>query len=268
MKRQHRIAVTVAAFTLLLFAAQPAAAQRAPAASAAGPAVPLGSRVPRWDAAPMAGEREAERIMRSFANCVVRTKSAQAAALLRTMPETAEQLGILNALVGRESACLTARQMRISKTLLRGAIAEALVTRAPFAAAPLPEAARVEDFGAYSARMTAADMDEVTAEDGANLVGRWLAECVAAEHPELIRTVLASGYGSDAERRALRAAQPAFSSCLLEGQARTVDRLTMRGLLAEALYRRLAMRLAAAASPLNIDRVGAIADAPPIASAG
>ena len=202
------------------------------------PVTPLGSRIPRWNSPPMASEREAVDVMRRFASCIVRTQRTRAERLLRTLPQSTDQVAVVRELVGRPTECLSARSMRLSEILFRGAIAEVFLRETVLTgltADPQPPG----DYRAFAARLEAADVNGVDDEDRAAIVGRWLGQCVASERPDLIRDVLEVSPGSRDEQQALRAAETALSGCLLQGQVLNVHQLTMRALLAEALYARL-----------------------------
>jgi hypothetical protein len=220
-----------------------AAALLAPAALAQPepeeePEVPLGSRIPRWDARQMASEREAVQVLHRFANCMVRSHAEAAATLLATAPESEAQRAAGQALIGRRNACLWARSMRLKYSLFRGAVAEAFLDRQPDSMALIQAQPSVEEFDAFSARLAAVDQDGLDEDDRALIVGRWVSYCMANEHPELIKALLGTRPSSGGEQQALTASQGAISACLLEGQALRVDRLTIRALFAEALYHR------------------------------
>ncbi|HEV2080383.1 MAG TPA: hypothetical protein VGR19_10880 [Allosphingosinicella sp.] len=127
--------------------------------------------------------------------------------------------------------------------IFRGALAEGLLKRDRVLDEPVVTAAEPEEFSTFAQRLTAADTDGLDDEDKALLVGRWVAHCLAQEHPEATRSILATRPLSREEERALRGSDPTLSACLLHGQVLKVDRLSFRALLAEAYYHRTAAAL-------------------------
>jgi hypothetical protein len=64
-----------------------------------------------------------------------------------------------------------------------------------------------------------------------------LSECAVAAQPGQVRDLLATELGSQGEGEAFRALSPALSSCFDSGMSFNTDRPTLRGMLAESLYR-------------------------------
>jgi hypothetical protein len=200
--------------------------------------VPAGSRIPRWEENRLADYRDSVRILREFARCIIRRDPEGAARLMETTPESDEQRDAVAALIGPHDSCLYARSMRVSVVLFRGAAAERFLRLQDPPVTVLPSPAQLEDYAAFSSRLAAVDSDGLDDDDRANIVGRWLARCIAHERPDVIRAVLATRSMSEEEQEALNAAELVFSACLMEGQTLNVHQLTIRGLLAEALYHR------------------------------
>jgi len=236
-----RLAAACAA--MLACAAGPgAASQPQPERAIGAPEadVPLGSRIPRWREVPLAGEREAAAVLRSFGRCIVRTQRSRAEALVRSAPDSAEMSRLSVQLVGRPTRCLSARRMSLTSALFRGALAEALLAQPDLAGLAVAPAPAPENFDAFAALAISADVDGLDEEDRALLVGRWMATCIAHQQPEIIRRLLATSGMAAEERRLLAASEAAFNNCLDSGQVLRVDQLTLRAVLAEALYLRLA----------------------------
>jgi len=185
-------------------------------------------------------ERHAIGVLHKFAKCIAKTKTVQAQALLATLPESAEQFRLVREIVGQESSCLRdAREMRLKPSLFRGAIAEALYNlNAIVGSPPLSPSVPRNTFESLTARLAAADVDGLDVEDRALLVGRWLAYCSVHEDPGAVDGLMATAPGSVKEGEGLRGFAELFSRCLIQGQTLQVDQLTMRALLAEALYAR------------------------------
>jgi hypothetical protein len=127
--------------------------------------------------------------------------------------------------------------MTMPPHLFRGALAEALLKRSGRIDHPAPAPSTAEDFGTFEERLKAAPKG-VDEEDQAMTVGRWLAHCIAREHPEVTRTILLTRMSSRREGQALTGTRSAFSACLRERQVLQVHRLSLRAVLAEAYYHR------------------------------
>jgi len=118
-----------------------------------------------------------------------------------------------------------------SSALLRAAIAEALY-ESRFATV---QAARSPEVPVASFLQVAA---ATTRPDAAGLVPAYaMAQCTAARHPEPIRALLATEPGTPAEAAALTALNPAFVSCVTGSLTLNMDMKTLRGVLAESLFR-------------------------------
>jgi hypothetical protein len=190
-------------------------------------------------------QRDATKVMHQFADCISKKMPTKVRALLATMPDSDDQSRLVKSLVGDPSSCLeNASKMRLTSTLFRGALAEALLKNDPVIVqrtAVLLSSPPSQSFDRLTAALANSEPSTcLNDEDRATLVGRWVAYCSVHENPLPIRALLATEAGSAAEAEALRALESTFSHCLLKGQTLTVDRLTMRALLAEALYNRVA----------------------------
>lgn len=179
------------------------------------------------------------RVLRTFAECVVATKPERAADLIRSLPESQEQAVAARAIIGRESRCIAIDRMALSATLFRGAIAEALMAAPHVSWRTVGATPHPDTFDTFYARLQAADVDGLDEKEIALVTARWFARCVAREQPVFVRSLLRTEPFSERESALLGEAGVAFSSCLPQGRTLTVNRLTMRGLLAEALYLRL-----------------------------
>ena len=227
----------------LLFAALPASAQYG---SAPPPAPP--PTMPRGDSAQNAPAGPATPAqLHAGAACVVARNSNAGDALLATAPySTAERQQAVR-LLGEMQRCTRPRQTFTSTAvMIRGAFAEA-VYEARFTA---PQAARTP---ALAARPLLQPSEVVSGIDAAALVsGYALAECAAAQHPELVVAFLQTEPGSDAAQAAMTALNPTFVGCVTgpPGTRISLDGRTIRGTLAEELYRWSVVQRDGPTSPL------------------
>ena len=177
--------------------------------------------------------------------CVVGHEAEGARALLATTPFSPEERDHAARLLRAAERCLRLRsQLATSALMFRGAVAEALYESA-FA---LPPAARnpAAAAAAYyqSATLTArADAPQLTTHFE-------LAQCAAPGHGDLVRALLATEPGTDAEMAALTALYPVFASCVRAGTQLRVDRGVIRAFVAEALYRWSVVQRDGPTSPL------------------
>lgn len=177
------------------------------------------------------------------ATCVIGHNAAAGDPLFATVPFTAgerqQAVRILNDL----RRCAHRPGMTSSAILIRGAVAEAAV-EARFAA---PQAARSPEVA--TAPLLRVDL-ATTIHDAASLAPAFaLAECTARQRPELVRALLATVPASDAAGAAFTALNPAFVGCVAPGAQLNVDARTLRGLLAEDLYRWSVVQRDGPASP-------------------
>jgi len=223
MIRQARL-IAIALASLL---SVPAAAQYGPPAPRQD--VPQGNTTP----APQAPATAAPRadVLRA-AVCVAGRDSGAADALLATAPYSNDERTRAVQLLRTAERCLRLRSpIATSALLFRGAIAETLYeTRFAQPAAARTPAALASPF------FRAAD---VTGRDDAALLATSfdLAQCAAPRQPDLVRALLATEPGSEAETAALTALYPGFGACVPTGTQLRVDRGGVRAMLAESLYR-------------------------------
>jgi hypothetical protein len=224
---------------LLLVSLSLAAAPPAPPAPATH--VPLGSRlpVPDWDQPDTADQSKAHEVLKTFSDCIVKTKPAQAQALLMTLPDSPQQARLVSEIVGKFSSCLKYEgRMELSTTLFRGAIAESL-WRATAATRTSPPRAEPNPIGyeRFEATLRGANPRATRDPDWPGLaLGRWMAFCAARADPAGVDRLLSTGLGTAEELAALNALRPALATCLTRDQTIRTNRITTRALLAEALY--------------------------------
>ncbi|MEA3039410.1 MAG: hypothetical protein QOE79_1923 [Sphingomonadales bacterium] len=229
---------------LLLAPLFPLTLAAAPPASGPAPAthVPLGSRlpVPDWDEPETADQAKANEVLKTFADCVVKTKPSQAYALLMTPPDSPQQTRAVSAIVGKYNSCLKYEgQMELSPILFRGAIAESLWRATAAGRTLVPAEASPRDSERFEAALRAGSPTVArSSEWPALLLGRWMAFCAVRADPAAVDRLLWTGLGTAEELAALNALRPALAACLTRNQTIQTNRITTRALLAEALYQR------------------------------
>jgi hypothetical protein len=215
----------LAAMTL---AAQPAAA--APTSSRTAP--------PRWEVPVPKGEAIAIQALRAYSACMASVPEAPA--LLRTTPGTAEERAVLRALVRGGKKCRLNGQLRVLAYMLRGAIAEVLYSaEAGRRTGKLSPASPAETFSAFTARLTAAARDGPDPVDRQIFAWRWMAYCAVHRDPAATAALLRSASSGAMEIAALRALRPALEACLPQEHWADLRAVTIRALVAEALFQRL-----------------------------
>jgi hypothetical protein len=229
-----------------LFAIGLASALSVDAAAQYGPTAPR-QDVPQGTSpsAPTAPSTAAPRadVLRAAA-CAADRDSGAADTLLATAPYSSAEREQAVRLLRSAERCLRLRSpIATSALLFRGAIAETLYeTRfAQPVAARDPAAAATSFFRAA---------DVAGREDAALLATSFeLAHCTAPRHPDLIRALLATEPGTEAETAALSALYPSFGACVPAGTQLRVDRGGIRAMLAESLYRWSVVQRDGATSP-------------------
>lgn len=156
-------------------------------------------------------------------------------AVLATAPYSAPEAAAVEALLPHLRSCNNNRPFTTPPAALRGAVAEALL-KARFAT---PQAARTPALGAKPLL----DVTAATARpDAASLVTSYgIADCMALTQADQVRALLAIDPGSPAEVAFFNATLgPLLSRCAATAGGTgtvSVDGRTLRGLLAESLYR-------------------------------
>ena len=166
------------------------------------------------------------------AACVVGRDATTGDVLLATAPYSSDEREKAVRMLRTAERCLRLdTPLATSALVFRGAVAETLYeTR--FAQ---PVAARAP--AAASAPFHRAS-EFATRENAALLTTSFdLAQCTAPRQPDLVRALLATVPGSDAETTALTALYPAFGQCVTAGTQLQIDKGSIRAMLAESLYR-------------------------------
>lgn len=238
-----RLPLLACAGAALLLAGAPAEAQYG---SAPAPAPP--PQMPRGDSGQGAAAAPATAAqLHAGAACLIARNAAAADALLATAPYSAAERQQAVRLLREMQNCSRPRQnYTTSAVAIRGALAEAAY-EARFAA---PQAARSP---ALAAKPLFQPSEVASGTDAAALAsGYALAECTAAAHPELVIAFLQTEPGSPAAQAALQALNPTFVACVTgpPGTRISLDGRTIRGTLAEDLYRWSVVQRDGPASPL------------------
>jgi hypothetical protein len=214
----------------------------APPAPAPATHVPLGSRlpVPDWDEVETADQAKANEVLRTFGDCVVKTKPAQAQALLMTPPASPQQTRAVSAIVGKYSSCLKySGEMHLSPVLFRGAIAESLWRATAAGRRLAPAETSPPSYEQFVAAFKASNPDAAHYPDWpASVLGHWMAFCAVRTNPVDVDRLLWTGLGTAEELAALNALRPVLAACLTRNETIQANRITTRALLAEALYQR------------------------------
>lgn len=130
-----------------------------------------------------------------------------------------------------------------SSVLLRAVIAETMLE----SRFPSPQAARTPAVGVAPLLNLAA---ATTRANAATLAPAYaLAQCTAERRGDAVRAFLASDPGTPAEQAAFGVLNPALAACISGSAALNVDLRTLRGVLAESLYRWSVVQRDGAAAP-------------------
>lgn len=152
--------------------------------------------------------------------------------MLATAPYSAQEREQAAAILRLVQRCQRGTSgMSANSVTLRGVIAETLLeTRFPAAqAARTPAVATAPLLNVQAA---------TTRPDAASLAPAYaLVQCTAERQGDAVRTFLASDPGTPAEQTALGALNPALVSCATGSLTLNIDMRTLRGALAESLYR-------------------------------
>lgn len=227
---------------LLVCAGAPAAAQYG-SAPAPAPPPPMPSSGSSRDDAPIVPATAVQ--LQAGAACLIGRNPAAADALLATAPYSSQERQQAMRLIGEIPRCQRQRQpISTSAAQLRGALAEA-VYEARFTAPQAAASPAVRVKPLFQPERVTGSVDAA-----ARASEYALAECAAAQHPELVIGLLQTEPSTPAAQTAFQALNPAFSGCVISSAPITVDGRTIRGILAEGLYRWSVVQRDGAGSPL------------------
>jgi hypothetical protein len=183
--------------------------------------------------------------LQAGAACLIGRNPAAADALLATAPYSSQERQQAMRLLSELPRCLRQNQpVSTSAAQLRGALAEA-VYEARFTTAQAAASPAVPVKPLFQPQRVTGGVDSAT------LAPEYaLAECAAAQHPELVIGLLQTEPSTPAAQTAFQALNPAFGGCVISSATITVDGRTIRGILAEGLYRWSVVQRDGATSPL------------------
>ncbi len=163
-----------------------------------------------------------------FGRCIAPRAQRLATKLLATQPVSKAERDAYRHLTDNGEPCLTFGTLGQPMVLLRGAVAEGLLS-GPLAGAAMHPA---------PATPVLTTVDSSVAEDyrRSNEDSYGFARCVAMAQPSGVRTLIAAIPDSAEERAAFDGLKPALDPCHTGVQGMRLDRPTLRALLAEGLY--------------------------------
>ena len=164
--------------------------------------------------------------------CQAGANAASLEAMLATAPYSAQEREQASSILRLVQRCQRGTGgMSANSVILRGVIAETLLESrfptAPAARSPVVAVAPLLNVQAATTRQDAATLAPAYT----------LAQCTAERQGDAVRTFLASDPGTPAEQAAFGALNPALASCISGSATLNIDLRTLRGVLAESLYR-------------------------------
>jgi hypothetical protein len=192
-------------------------------------------------------------VFRRFSACVVKRNVARSQMLVASTPASAEEQRAVRGLNNAMTACLGKAasktnlygvlKMSFAAPKLRGGLAEQLY-RLYFAARPPVAAPRPAAVAPILA------LEGAAGETLGQAVSYAVAQCGTAAQPGRVHAIIMVPAGSAEEKTHFRSLRPALSTCLTRGSTFSTNRETLRGYLAESVYRwSLAQPGAAPAAP-------------------
>jgi hypothetical protein len=166
------------------------------------------------------------------AACLIGRDPQAADPLLGAAPySAAEHQLAARALLDMQRCLRRAAPMTTSVARVRGVLAEAVVERR----VPSPVPARSPPL---AVRPLLGVELIAPGTDATGLVPAYaMAECTVARRPDLVRALLATVPATDDASAAFAALRPTFAACLAGARGLSIDPPTLRGVLAEDLYR-------------------------------
>ena len=166
---------------------------------------------------------QARDVMNRYGICIVKIRPT---AVMRALSREGD--GAIEEALARlaDSECLAGGDLRMSRTLFRGAIYRALYLR-DYADTPAESLAALGSAKVEATRLTN------------------FHDCVVRLSPENSRTLVTAEVGSGSEAEAIAALRPALADCLPPGVQVHLTPWGLQGSLSEALYKRTAALAAA-----------------------
>ena len=178
--------------------------------------------------APAQAQDAGSAIVADFAQCVVSGDRDSASALLETVPGSRAEKAMDMRIKRRFDRCLAlSNTARLSPVLTRGAIAAVLYRQLYGQRLPtgmMPQGYKV-------AWVAGSD-----APTGGAYAPYAFAACVASANPEAAHSLTISALRSAEGQAAMTALSAGFPACLPKGSRMTINRMTVRALVAEAMY--------------------------------
>jgi hypothetical protein len=192
------------------------------------------ANVPDWSLGKNSGSDIESEYFHGLAGCIVDRWPDNAAALVVSFPDSAEQHAVAEKLMENAGLCVFSGQIRMQPSRLRGAIAEALLKKGhkPLRAAWL-SAGETPD--SLLAKLSHGHM-RLSPQLLRALTGRVAAFCAVREKRPLVEALLRTPTGSRKEQAALMSLNPTLSRCLGLRLMRFEIAGAVRAYLAEALY--------------------------------
>ncbi len=171
-------------------------------------------------------------VLEDFAACLLSRSPGRVSKMLATPLDTREYRQQFSALFESiNDECLSGGDLGLSTGLLRGALFQAVYDR---------------EFGKKGPTSYASDLDTgYAATFGPNpspeaisaIAMAQFGECIARADPAGVRQLLIATSASPSEKLAFANVAPRIGACLPQGQQFTLSRASVKGVLAESLYR-------------------------------
>ncbi len=223
-----KVSMQIAAIAIPTLAGIPGIAS---AQSGPGETLDTGSLIKRGNPAEIRGESTtaARLTLKEFGMCTVQRRPARALAVIDLPVDTAEASRAIRGLASED--CLADGELRMSQSLLRGAIFEALYLRefGRDAKFNLQKAPAFDYAAGYSRPLSPQAIQSV----GLAIVG----DCVARTAHGAARELIASIPGSALEGSAIAVVARHLPGCVPPRQTFRFSRTIIRSSMAEALYR-------------------------------
>ena len=179
-------------------------------------------------AAPAAADPLATEL-RGFGTCAASRATSVAQQLLASQPGSKVERATLNRLYDRTEGCVTYDITHAPVMRIRGAVAEGLVATSLGGASMRTSAA--------SGMVFTVDTSVAEGRRRINEQVYGFGQCVVTAQPMAVRALVDAAPDTPEERTAIRTLRPALSPCLPSSSAMSLDRPTLRAVLAESLYR-------------------------------
>jgi hypothetical protein len=190
-----------------------------------------------------ASRKEAERIMRDFAKCVVSTKSREAKAMaFLQLPDGDPQQSVQGSEIAMSGCAPPGSQMRFKPELFSRSIYTALYRKYYYKSVPA-DFADLEPAD-YRLEYNSSSVPVLTEQ----LALRTFADCTVRQNAAAAHQFAITEMQSNAEKEAVPAITASMQQCLNTGATLKFSRTILKGLIAESLYKFRRRQPAAVAS--------------------